>query len=89
MTTTIELPDEILRDVRQHARRSGLEFSESFRDLLRMGLRQTTSEPVPVQPLVLEIQPETGLPYFRSPPDAPAWRMTVEEILELERTALE
>ncbi len=89
MTTTIDLADEILLGVRRHARRSGLGFSESVQALLRKGLSQTESEPVAALPLALEFHPETGLPCFGSPPDAPAWGMTVEDILALEQAALE
>src|SRR4051794_18967686 len=91
MTTTLELPDDVLRAVRLRAQRDGRGFSESVTDLLRDALA-LPSPPLPIDVLlpspVMKINPVTGLPCFEGSPDAPAQRMTIAEPLALEQQSL-
>jgi len=87
MTTTLELPDDLLREVRRRAEFDGQEFSVSVTQLLRKALASPPPEVGLPRP-VMKIHPKTGLPYFDSPMDAPARSMTIEELLALEQQTL-
>ncbi|MCI0358752.1 MAG: hypothetical protein L0211_09745 [Planctomycetaceae bacterium] len=86
MKTTVDLPDNLLRQIKLRAVRNGQKLKEAFVELLRKGLA------APSQPRhssagrpVIKTDTETGLPYFEGAPDAPARHMTVAELLALEQ----
>lgn len=87
MKTTIDLPDEILREMKLRALMQGRTLRDLATDFLRQGLgmaapRQAT--PPPPSSLV-EIGSD-GLPVIRGRADAPARLMSAEALIELEQT---
>ena len=86
MKTTLDLPDELFRELRLRAVAQGRTVKDLVAELLRQGLGmapRSGPEKPPVSSRV-EIGKE-GLPVIRCNPDAPATRMSVEELLKLEQ----
>lgn len=84
MKTTLDLPDDLVREVKIRAVLQGRTLKEFVTELLREGLG--------LMPTVREVAPSErvgvgndGLPVIRCRPDAPAAGMTVAELLALER----
>lgn len=86
MKTTLDLPDELVREVKMRAVVQGRTVKDLVAEFLREGLgmlpaarskKFPTSERVKVR--------ENGLPVIRCRPDAPATRMRVEDLLKLEQ----
>ena len=89
MSTMLELPDDVMREVESQAARAGREPRDFVVSFLRQAFRPTESKSVPPQAgASLDTDPRTGLPVFRCDPDAPARSMTVEQLLALEQNAL-
>lgn len=88
MKTTYDLPPDLVREVKLRAVYEGRKLKDVAAELLRRGLADTgeSSEPKPSKPR-LEIQ-ANGLPVIRCGKDAPASRMTPEELLALEQETL-
>lgn len=89
MKTTLDLPDEILREMKLRALIQGRTLRDLVADFLRQGLGLTSSkstQTVPTDSLV-SIDAE-GFPVFRSGNNAPAQHMSIEELLALEQAAL-
>jgi hypothetical protein len=92
MTTTLNLPEDLAREVQRRADREGHGVAEEVVDLVRKGL--TISEPAqpaanPIPPTI-STDPQTGLPVIQGAPNAPISRMTTQEILSMyEQTQLE
>lgn len=86
MKTTLDLPDELIREVKLRAVVQGRTLRDLVADLLRQGLGM-------VPPARLEMPPagsmveigDGGLPVIRCRPDAAASRTSVEELLKLEQ----
>lgn len=88
MKTTLDLPDELIREVKLRAVVQGRTVKNLVTEILRQGLGITPPmqpEKPPVGSLV-EIG-ECGLPVIRCRPDASATRMSVGELLKLEQEA--
>ncbi|MBK5257922.1 MAG: antitoxin [Vicinamibacteria bacterium] len=86
MKTTMDLPDELVREVKLRAVVQGRAVKDLVADLLREGLgmdppgrrkKRSPTSKVVVGP--------TGLPVVRCDPAAPATRMRVRELLSLEQ----
>lgn len=88
MKTTLDLPEPLMREVRIRAAREGRKLKDLVGELLRCGLDAPPSSPFACQARI-EIDPELGIPVVVSPPDVPATRMSVAELLKLEQEALE
>ena len=83
MKTTFDLPADLVRDVKLRAVHEGRKLKDVATELLRRGL----ADPIkPAKPRI-EIQ-ANGLPVIRCGKDAPASRMTTEELLALEQETL-
>jgi hypothetical protein len=83
MKTTFDLPPDLVRDVKLRAVHEGRKLKDVATELLRRGL----ADPIkPAKPRI-EIQ-ANGLPVIRCGKDAPASRMTTEELLALEQEIL-
>lgn len=88
MKTTLDLPDELIREVKLRAVVQGRTVKDLVAEILRQGLGITPPRQ-PEKPTVgslVEIG-ESGLPVIRCRPDASATRMSVEELLKLEQEA--
>jgi plasmid stability protein len=89
MKTTLDLPDEILREMKLRALMQGRTLRDLAADYLRQGLGMAAPRQVMTLPqdLPFEIGAD-GIPIFRGSADAPATRMSLEELLKLEQDAL-
>ncbi len=88
MKTTIDLPPDLVREMKLLAVHEGRKLKDVAADLLQRGL----SAPKPKMPSkVSEAKVEllaNGLPVVKCSADAPAGRMTAKELLGLEQEAL-
>lgn len=88
MKATFDLPDDLLREVKLRAviqRRTARDIvAEFIRQGLGMETRQNAQPPAAGS--MVEIN-EFGLPVFRCRPSAPATKMSVEQLLEIEQEA--
>lgn len=86
MKTTLDLPDELIREVKLRAVIQGRTLRDLVADLLRQGLGMAAPRPPEAPPpgSMVDIGP-SGLPVIRCRADAPASRMGVEELLKLEQ----
>ncbi len=92
MTTTLNIPDDLARQVQRRAEQEGRDVAAEVVELVRRGL--AVSEPARpdgmlIAPIISQ-DPATGLPVILGAPDAPISRMTTQQILELyEQTQVE
>lgn len=88
MKTTFDLPPDLVRDLKLRAVHEGRKLKDVAADLLRRGLAapETATQPKPAKPKI-EIQ-ANGLPIVCCKANAPAKRMTADELLALERQSL-
>lgn len=86
MKTTLNLPDELIREMKLRAVVQGRTLRDLVADYLRQGLGMAAPRPpkMPSSGSMVEIGP-SGLPVIRCRADAPASRMSVEELLKLEQ----
>ncbi len=87
MKTTLDLPDDLMREVKIRAAKEGKKLKEIFERALRNDLNSAASQPTPTRPIIVT-DPIHGHLVVKSPPDAPVSKMTIEEILQLEQDAL-
>jgi hypothetical protein len=90
MKTTIDLPDELVRGVKLRALMQGRTLRDVVADYIRQGLGTPPPNSAPLRPpedSVVRIG-ANGLPVIYGDVDAPASRMTIEELLQLEQDAL-
>ena len=92
MKTTLDLPNDLIREIKLRAVYQDKNVKDVATELLRLGLRTATQSldvPPPPRPQV-EIQ-SNGLPLIRSTGsavEAPAARMTTAQLLALETETL-
>ncbi len=86
MKATFDLPEELIREVKLHAVLQRRTMTDLVADFLRQGLRMASLEPAeqPSARSILEMS-DQGLPVIRCLSNAPATRMSVEELLKLEQ----
>lgn len=89
MKTTLDLPDDLVQELKLRSVHERRKMKDVAADALRSGLQikepaQTESTTVP-EGLMLT---EDGFPVIQCEPDAPASRMTIDELLALEQQAL-
>lgn len=86
MKTTLDLPDELAREVKLRAVMLGKTVKDLVAELLRQGLGMppvgVPNEIPPDSPVQVD---ESGLPVVRCRANAPASHMSVEELLKLEQ----
>jgi hypothetical protein len=83
--TTLELPDDLMKRVKLRALHDGKKLTDTVAYLLRAGLEAATPSPAGKRArVVIKKDRQTGAPVIQCPPDAPARRMTVQELRELE-----
>lgn len=88
MKTTLDLPDDLVHEVKLRALHEGQELKDVVADLLRKGLAsaRASSAPTPrVASSRITVDPKSGLPMIRCGPDAPASKMTAAELIALEQ----
>jgi hypothetical protein len=84
MKTTLDLPDELLKQVKLRAVHESKKLKEVFADTLRAGLA-APPRPARRARVVIRKDRKTGLPVVRCSADAPARRMTSADLLALEQ----
>jgi hypothetical protein len=84
MKTTLELPNDLVREIKLQAVNEGRKLREVIADLLRRGLGQDPEKAALATPSRQHID----LPLFPCAPDAPAARMSMEELIAMEHTTL-
>jgi hypothetical protein len=90
MKTTIDLPDELVREVKLRALMQGRTLRDVVADYIRQGLGAPTPSSIALRPPADSIVSigANGLPVIYGDVDAPASYMTIEELLQLEQDAL-
>lgn len=84
MKTTIDLPPDLVREMKLLAVYEGRKLKDVAADLLKRGLAANSSSPPVSAPRKTTIK----LPLFPSPKTAPVSRMNTAELLELEQKTL-
>lgn len=82
--TTLDLPNDLVREVKLRAVNEGKKLKDVISDLLRQGL----GHPSPPVSGGTARRGRIDLPLFPSSPDAPARRMSMDELLAAERETL-
>lgn len=86
MKATIDLPDDVLREVKLRAVVQGRTVKELVGELLRQGLGMPSPKSATSGHAGGMVDSGEGkLPVIRCSPDAPAPRMSVEELLAIEQ----
>jgi plasmid stability protein len=89
MKTTLDLPEEIVREMKLRAVMQGRTLRDLAADFLRQGLGMATPRPALSLPQKLPYDiGDNGIPVFRCGDNAPASHMTLKELLQLEQDAL-
>jgi plasmid stability protein len=83
MKTTLELPDDLMREAKIRAAREGKKLKEIVEHALRIGFN-TPAPAIKALPSFIKISPE-GFPYVECKPTAPASKMTAEELIQMEQ----
>jgi Arc/MetJ-type ribon-helix-helix transcriptional regulator len=86
MQTTIELPDELARQIETLATQSGRSAPDVIRELLERGLA-ANGEAKQLPTPVIKTDPKTGFPYIE-PTGEPPRKLTIAEALALEQQSL-
>ena len=82
MKTTLELPDDLVREIKLRAVLNGQKLKDAMAELLRTGL--SIEAPVPLARPTMRKHPKTGLPYIECPHEATAVEeMTPDRVAEL------
>ena len=88
MKTTLDLPDELMREVKLRAVIQGRTLRDLVAEFLKQGLGLPASLPGPVQsPGGMLALSANGLPVIRCRGDAPATQMRPQDLLALEQQA--
>jgi plasmid stability protein len=86
MKTTLDLPDEVVREVKLRAVVQGRTVKDLVAEFLRQGLGMVPLDRPGKRPISERVEiRESGLPIIRCRPPAPATRMSVEDLLKLEQ----
>jgi hypothetical protein len=82
MKTTIDLPPELVKELKLRAVHEGKKLKDLAADLLRQGLRSTTSRQTLRPPRVIKDK-KTGLPVIVGHPAPPGMEITPDRIAEI------
>jgi len=86
MKTTLDLPDELMREMKLRAVIQGRTLRDLVAEFLRQGLGLSATMPAPVQsPNSMVTLDAGGLPVIRCRADAPATQMRPQDLLMLEQ----
>lgn len=90
MKTTIDLPEELVRRLKIRAVQQGKPFKRLVAELLSQSLNANLSAAVPPATTASEeiVLNERGFPVLRCGENAPARRMTAQELIALEKEVL-
>jgi plasmid stability protein len=82
--TTLDLPNDLVREVKLRAVNEGKKLKDVISELLRQGLGQPSRPPDATHAR----RGNVGIPLFPSSPNAPASRMSLEELVATEHESL-
>ena len=85
MKTTLDLPDDLVREMKLRALMQGRTLRDLTADFLRQGLGMSTARPVQAAQCTRVEFGADGLPILRGVVDAPAKLMGNDALLALER----
>ncbi|WP_293660233.1 hypothetical protein [Rhodoferax sp. OV413] len=85
MKTTLDLPDELVREMKLRALMQGRTLRDLTADFLRQGLGMGAPRPTTPPPGSAVETGADGLPIIRGTADAPARLMNIEALLALEQ----
>ena len=89
MKTTLDLPDDILREMKLRALMQGRTLRDLVADFLRQGLGMAQAKPIEPLPAHSMVQLNAnGLPVVHGSAKAPARRMRAQDLLKLEQRVL-
>ena len=87
MKVTYDLPEDLVRELKVRAAQQGRTVKDVVADALREVLRPVVTKPLDCDAKAIIEHDENGFPYFKCGADAPAAKMTLEELLALEEQA--
>jgi hypothetical protein len=87
MKTTLDLPDHLMRQVKQRAVQQGRPIKELVADYIRQGLHGSAALPQAARRVGLEVDAE-GFPLFRPDPQLKRHPIDVATALRLEQATL-
>jgi len=89
MKTTLDLPDDLVREMKLRAVMQGRTLRDLATEFLRQGLGMAAPRPATKLPQdsPFEVGAD-GIPIFRGGANAPAMHMSIEQLLQLEQDAL-
>lgn len=86
MKTTLDLPEELIREVKLRAVHQRRTVKDIVAEFIREGLGMAPLGQGKKRPASSRVEiGENGVPLFRCAPDAPVTRMTIEELLAFEQ----
>ena len=86
MKTTLDLPDELIREVKLRAVIQGRTLKDVVADFLRQGLGLAAPQPAkPLPASSMVTMGQSGLPTIRCQPHAPAAQSSLATLLQLEQ----
>ena len=86
MKTTLDLPDELIREVKLRAVIQGRTLRDVVADFLRQGLGMAAPQPAkPLSASSMVTVGQSGLPTIRCQPNAPAAQSSLATLLQLEQ----
>lgn len=86
MKTTLDLPDDLIREVKLRAVIQGRTLRDLVADFIRQGLGMATPKTPGPFPFDSMVEVGTGgLPVIRCRADAPATQMSVQALIKLEQ----
>jgi hypothetical protein len=87
MKTTLDLPDRLMRQVKQRALQQGRPIKELVAEYIRQGLHGATGTPLQPSARVVELE-ASGMPVFRPDPNFSGPPIDLATALQLEQEAL-
>ena len=85
MKTTLDLPEDLVREIKLRAVREDRNVKDLAAELLRAGLQTTRSRPAARATIDIDAK---GVPRILCSPSAPAAKMSVDQLLALETATL-
>lgn len=82
MKTTLDLPDDLVQELKLRSVHERRKMKDIAAEALRRGMMAGENSPQPRRKSI-------KLPLFESGPDAPATKMTAEELIALEQKIIE
>lgn len=87
MEITLDLPDDLMREVKIRATQQGKKLKDVMEDILRSGLGATPQN-IGAPRAIIAKHPVLGFPTVDCAPNSAASQMTLEELLQLEQDSL-